>query len=322
MGLQEVATTLLLFKADTSELRAAMKEATGLEKEALRATLDGVEARNKSLTSWAAKLTTVNSALGVATKAVQFMASSVNALDEVLDLTGASSKYNLDGLRSASQGLKTDMELLRLAAAAQNTTFSLTQKQLENATAAMRGFEESGYDGAIVQEKVKDAITRGSIKPLKELGINLDIAKGKTAAFNQLMEVLAEKSIAGREATDGQADAMKRAGVVWQNAMMQIKVAIGEIVVALAPLLDALGRVVGLVADVVHHANEGLGRIADGASIFGGDGPSIFAIGGDGGAAASGASTAATRDQEARFAALQALQEERRAREAEQWEQF
>jgi hypothetical protein len=248
---QLVAQTLLQFRADTSQARGEIAKLGEAEKKAAQEAVTASEARNAMYERVAAGITKLNVAMSVITKGVELAGQAWAAYDEQQDLAAAKGSISIDGLRRASRGLKTDLDLLKLAAVSQNTTFKLSQQQLEQATRAMRTFEEAGYDGAKVQTALENAIKKGSIEPLKELGVNLELAKDATGKYNQLLEVLAEKSQSAGDAELSRGDKMKQSVVSYQNAIRDLKVAVGELVLAFQPVLATLADVAKGVASVV-----------------------------------------------------------------------
>ena len=263
---QLIAQTLMTFKADTSQARAEIKALQGAEKDAAKTTLEGIEKRNSAYESLAKGITKANAVLAVANEALRVGGEAFKAYEENQRLSIAAANVSIGELRTSSQGLRTDLDLLKLAAAGNAATFKSNQQQLENAAAAMVAFERAGFDAGKSTEKVREAILKGNIEPLKELGISLDAAKGKQEQFAQLQTVLAEKAREAGSAHAGAGEAFKRAAVEYDNAMREIKIAIGELVVALAPLLSALAKAVGLIADVVSEAS----RIVRSGSILSG----------------------------------------------------
>jgi len=76
------------------------------------------------------------------------------------------------------------------------------------------------------------------------------------------------------KATGRSADGWRKAQETWSGALDKVKVGIGAIVEALSPLIDALGKVVSLVADIAGTAGEATGEFIRGAGdLFGGSVP-------------------------------------------------
>ena len=265
---QLVAQTLLQFRADTSQARSEIGKLGEAEKKAAQDAVDASDKRNAMYERVAAGITKLNVAMGVVTKGIELAGQAWAAYDEYQDLAAAKGAISIAGLRAASKGLKTDLDLLKLAAVSQNTTFKLTQEQLENATRAMRTFEEAGYDGAKVQAALENAIKKGSIEPLKELGVNLELAKDQTGKYNQLLEVLAEKSAAAGNAELSRGDKMKQVIVSYQNTINDLKVAVGELVVAFQPVLKVIADVASSLAKLISQIpSEILSAVAIGAGV-------------------------------------------------------
>jgi hypothetical protein len=253
---QLIAQTLMIFKVDASQAKAEIKALQGAEKAAAEETVRGIEKRNAAYESAAKMITKVNAVLAVSNEVLKVGGEAFKAYEENSRLSIAAANVSIGALRSSSQGLRTDLDLLKLAAAGNAATFKSTQAQLENAAAAMVAFERAGFDAAQSTEKVRDAIMSGNIGPLKALGINLDMAKTKQEQFSQLQTVLSAKAREAGAAHAGAGEEFKRAAVEYDNAMREIKIAIGELVVALAPLLSALAKAVGLIADVARGAGS------------------------------------------------------------------
>jgi hypothetical protein len=66
------AQVITVFKADTADMKAGLKELKGHEKDLLKAQIDAAEARNKTYSDWIKDLGNVNQALELVGKAVQF----------------------------------------------------------------------------------------------------------------------------------------------------------------------------------------------------------------------------------------------------------
>jgi hypothetical protein len=265
MGIGDIAQTAILkLKADTSDYRAKMRQVQGDEKAVVKAQLEAAEARNKGYERAAAGLSKFATGIGVVTAAFKVGADAYKAYDEHQRLSAASSKYNLDALRKSSAGLRTDLDLMRLAQKAAGSQHSISQLQLESATAAMRAFERAGFEGAKVQEKVGEALLKGSIEPLKDLGVNLDLAKGKTGQMSQLFEQLGIRARGAGDGVNAQTDAFTKAGVEYKNAINQMEVAIGELVVSLTPLISKLAELISMSVKFALEVGDFLAGPSDG----------------------------------------------------------
>lgn len=73
---QRLAQTLLMFRADTSDLEAKLKTVQGEEKKAVQASIDATKQRNDEYESWAKNLTMINTGAIVLTKGIQVAADA------------------------------------------------------------------------------------------------------------------------------------------------------------------------------------------------------------------------------------------------------
>jgi tRNA(Leu) C34 or U34 (ribose-2'-O)-methylase TrmL len=143
---QLIAQTLMTFKVDASQAKAEIKALQGAEKTAAEETVNGIEKRNSAYESLAKGITKVNAVLAVANEVLKVGGEAFKAYEENSRLSIAAANVSIGALRSSSQGLRTDLDLLKLAAAGNAATFKSTQAQLENAAAAMVAFERAGFE--------------------------------------------------------------------------------------------------------------------------------------------------------------------------------
>jgi hypothetical protein len=203
----------------------------------------GLESQNKKLEDSISKWAKVSAGIGTAVAAFKFAKVSLDEYARAEDLAAATQGVRIEGLRKAARGLRTDMDLLTFAAKTNAGAHKLTQEQMELAIAAMEVYEDRGHDTAKVVNAITDALVKGKAEGLQQFGVAVEETKDKSQQFAAVVRAL-RKDVeeAGTQADVG-ADAWKRHGVTFQNAMSQIKQSIGQIVVAMTPL-------VGLVADM------------------------------------------------------------------------
>ncbi len=258
MGLLDIgAKVLTTYKADVSDHKAAIKELTGLEKQLAKERLDGVEKHNKGLEDQIKGYAKVGVAIGVAAGAIALLKTGFDELSEHNDLVDAAGIANIDGLRKASHGLKTEMDLLRSAASMQNGAFKLTQAQMETTEGAMLALTRRGHDQEKVTRAVTAAVTSLKSDGLRDLGIfvdnaglSMDTNAGRAEAFRRTMEALGKASHEVKDGQDSAADGVSKAGVTMSDAISKMKQSLGELVVAMAPLLMKLAEAVSLIAKI------------------------------------------------------------------------
>lgn len=253
-----LSSVLTTYKADTSDQKAKIKELEGAEKELAETRLAAAEAHNKSVDGILSKLATLGVAIGVAKAAWDGYKLGV----EEARLSNAAAGVDLDRLSDAAGGLKTNLELLTFAAKAHKSAWANTQGDLEIAEKAMRALEQRGVSTEDATNAVTNAVVSLRTKGLKAFGTDIDDSKVKFDEFGHVLGTNAEKleqhtkimealrKVAG-EVADGQdavGDSMTRTQVKLENSWADLKKGLGQLVLAMQPLLEALAAAVGLVA--------------------------------------------------------------------------
>lgn len=239
---------LTLFKADTSDMKAGLKELQGEEKKLAQTQLDAANQRNAGYDSWIDKMGKANQALELVTKAVTVGREAFNAYADDLRLRAAAGAVSIDKLRAASLGLRTEHELLTFAAQTQHGAFKLTEEQMITAQRAMVALTRAGFEQEEVVKKVTEALVKANGGGLDDFGINLKSNGSDLENFNELMDALAKKAAGVDASTGTAAEGVQRMGVTMSDAVDQMKKSLGELVAALTPLLNALAQAVGLIA--------------------------------------------------------------------------
>jgi hypothetical protein len=263
MAISDLVSKILLeVRSDTTQAKADLKSLKGAQKEVFQAQIDGVEAGNKALDKWVGRLGQAAVVLG----AVKVAMESVEEYGHKLDLQAASAGVSIDGLRNASMGLKTEMELLEHAARMNQSAFKLTQSQMETAERAMYVLEERGNSSKEVWSAIDAALTKGAIKPLEQFGIvidktgmqldenglKLDTYGQKQEALRRVMEALSKTAKDAEGAQHDAADAMQAEIVKLQDFWHDMKMQLAQLVVQMQPVLTGLAESVKLVGELVH----------------------------------------------------------------------
>lgn len=269
MALETVATTLVKFKADTSDLEAGLKKLQGEEKKQQQALLDMEKARNESYDKWLGRLANVNQAIELGSKAVSVLSNAWKSYSEQLRLTAAAGSISIERLRMASLGLRTEHELLTFAAQTQNAAIKLTEDQMVTAQRAMVALTRAGFEQEEVVNKVTEALVKANGGGLDDFGILLKSNGSDLENFNELMDALAKKAAGVNESQGTVAESVQRTGVSMQDSIGKMNAALGQLVVAMAPLLDALARAVSLVADIAVAATKDVNWIDAGNKMLG-----------------------------------------------------
>jgi hypothetical protein len=239
---------LTYFKADVSDMRSGLKDLQAEEKKLAQTQLDAANQRNKGYDDWVGKLGKMNQALELGGKVVDFLGDAWKEYAEDVRLAAAAGSANIDRLRKASLGLRTEQELMEFAAKAQNGLIKANQEQMETAEKAMIALTRAGFDQREVTDKVTTAMVSLKTRGLESLGVSVKEGKTDLETFNNLMASLADKARGVDESTLTAGESIQKMGVSMHDSIDDMKSAIGELVQAMAPLLDLLAKAVGLIA--------------------------------------------------------------------------
>ena len=97
----------------------------------------------------------------------------------------------IKGMRTATAGLISDLDLMKARTRLMNGDFKLTEKQLEAVTkAAIHYTRVNKTEFAESLKKVSDVIVRGSSRGLKDLGINMDLLGKATTKTSDAVRMI------------------------------------------------------------------------------------------------------------------------------------
>ena len=288
MGLLDVASNVLtLYKADTSDHKAKVKELTGLEKEQADQALRGAEARNKATDSMIDKLGKLGLAFNTVAQVAHAAFAGLEQYGHRLDLEAAAGTVSIDKLSKAASGLKTEMELLEHAAVFNKSAFQLTEEQMEIVERGMHALEERGKKSEEVWSAVSTALTKGTTKALEGLigpiqkssdafDVNGDVIQtygARAKAVDAILKQLAKTSEEAAEGEYDEADRIQSVTVRITDAMEHIKDSMGKMVVAMEPLIRATASLGEVAGNLFSKIAEGWQDIGDLLSIYGGKDP-------------------------------------------------
>lgn len=270
MGLWETFTgkVVLDYQVKTEQAKIALRELTGEQKANAKAAIQGMEDQ-KAAHERMVKGITVG--LGIAAGAVALGIQGFKAYEERIRLSAATAGASMDGLRKASHGLLTDLELMQVAAEGMNGRFKLSSTEMETVLAAAVALEAKGIAPlGEAAHKLGEAVKKGEIDPLKELGIAYDENLAKTDKRGAALKALTALSQESGGAVDAEAEAIRQSGVAFKNSMAMVEESIGRIVVAFGPMITAvadLAAQVAVLADAASHI-PGI-RLPGGLSVGG-----------------------------------------------------
>ena len=240
---------ILEYKADTEQAKQKLRELTGEQKKQAQAAVQGIEDQIKAHETLAGKITL---GVGIAAGAIAIGIQGFKKYEEATRLSAATAGVSMDKLRTASHGLLTDMELMGVAAQGMNGRFALSSNEMETVLGAAVQLQRQGLMplGEAAQ-KLGEAVKKGEIDPLKELGIAYDENLARTDKKAAALKALSSLSQQAAGTYQTETEAIQAQGVAFKQSVDEIASAIGRLVVAMGPLISATAQLVGLVADVI-----------------------------------------------------------------------
>jgi len=100
----------------------------------------------------------------------------------------------IKGMRQASAGLISDLQLMKARTRLMNGDFALTEKQLQAVTkAAIHYTRVNKTEFSESLNKVTSAITRGTSRAMKDLGVNIDLVGKATVKTDDAIRLITER---------------------------------------------------------------------------------------------------------------------------------
>lgn len=233
MGLGDLVSKVLVeFKGDTSDLKAKLKDLSGIEKERTKALIDDIERQNKGYESAITKLGHLGLAMDTVGRAVDAARDALKSYGEHLRLETATAGVNVGKLSDAFGGLVTQHDLMTMAAQTSTGVLKLNQGQMETLGQAALALKNRGYDLGESIKKLTDAAVKGKVEGLDDLGLSIKSGASNAETLKNLMTELNKVIKDGSTAANDQADAVQRLGVQWDNASSKVKHYAAEAILA------------------------------------------------------------------------------------------
>lgn len=241
---------LIKLKADTSQAKSEIKKFRGEEKKAAEARLKEIDEHNKKLDSNIAAWGKVAGAVAAVGAAALAARASVDAYFTNMRAQAAGAGANIDGLRKATNGLVEDTDLLMSAGKLMNGTWKLSQKEMEKVYQGMMAARKlTGVEMPEALRMFSEAISKGTTEELKKFGI---VAKDKNELLKEMDRLY--KQVGGNARVTG--DDVLATGVDFKNAMDELKTSIGQIVIAMKPLLEVITGIARKANELIQAAGE------------------------------------------------------------------
>jgi len=237
---------ILEYKADTEQAKQKLRELTGEQKKQAQAAVQGIEDQIKAHETLAGKITL---GVGIAAGAIAIGIQGFKKYEEATRLSAATAGVSMDKLRTASHGLLTDMELMGVAAQGMNGRFALSSNEMETVLGAAVQLQRQGLMplGEAAQ-KLGEAVKKGEIDPLKELGIAYDENLARTDKKAAALKALSSLSQQAAGTYQTETEAIQAHGKAFEDSIDRINIAIGALVAKLEPLLNITAELLGLIA--------------------------------------------------------------------------
>lgn len=260
------------FVADTTNHESGLTRIAERAHEMGASVAEGAVAANEGLNSTIEKVGAVFLAFEGLKKIGEFVWDGYK--DGISDARNATTAFGVDleKLTAASHGLVTENDLLAFSAKAMKSAYGNTQEDMEVAQRAMYKLERQGVSVADATNAVTMALVEGKTKGLEPYGIVIDRhIKGMQLAGDENMTLAQRTELHTRalkglrdfqmdvaDGEDAMGDSMGRSITKVKNAWDDMKKSIGDLAVAMEPLIQALAAVVGKINDIINGA-KGIG---------------------------------------------------------------
>jgi len=237
------------YKADTRDAEKGLAKLAKAEKKRGDAAVDASKRANEGADAQVAKLLKLG--VGVAAVAAGYNKAkeSVVAYQQEVQLRHAAAGVDMAGLRKATQGLVSDLDLLKFSAAAMNSDFKITQKELQEVAKGTILLRNAGNDLDEVLNEVTKSLVEGNVEGLKKFGIAITGATAGADAHGKIIRRLTNDNIKFGKAAGLAGDDGKRGMVAMDNSMQALKVTMGELATSLGPVITKVARVLRIAVD-------------------------------------------------------------------------
>jgi len=250
MALGTTSQILLNVKADTKQARRELGKLSKEEQKLAKEFIQTQEKRNAKIDKQIATLGKLALGVGAVVGAYKTLTAAAEFYAKRQQLVTASAGANINAIQSAARGLITQTQALEFAAAAQNTEFKLSQKEMETVAKAMVSLRNQGNDWLDVQRRLTQAVVEGNAEALKPFGV---IVEGSTGKLETHKKVMAALTVEAGKLADGvtvAGDAFLQSQVKIQDWVDDVKAGVGEATNEVLELLmnmeRALERVLGV----------------------------------------------------------------------------
>lgn len=220
-----ISQIISIFKADTSDLRAKLKDVAADEKKVVQAQLAAAEARNKSIDDWKDRLGKAAIVLGTVGATAKVAFDGVRAYGERARLEMAAGSVSVSKLSTAFGGLVSNVDLMRFAAQSQRGELAKLklghdemQRVLETVGKATTALSRAGFDQDEVMQKLTGSVIKLKSEGLDDLGISFKEGKTQAETLKNMMDELGRVIDTNKNLIPTEAENAARLAKSWENA--------------------------------------------------------------------------------------------------------
>lgn len=248
---------LMVYKADTASAQADIKKLSLTQKEHASALKKDLDAQNVGLEAQIGKYAKYAAQAAAAYGAIKVGLDSMEFFYERQELREKAQGHSIDDLKTATRGLRSETELLKLAQAANNGVMKASSGELVVLAQAMDVFEDRGHDATKVMADFHEFLQTGKAKALKDYGLQIDEARGSAAQFTQVMQQLGVVSKQQAAIETDARDKWDQSKIAMADTIAQLRESGGALVAEWQPALIG-------IADLLRKSAEGWGLIFQG----------------------------------------------------------
>ena len=238
------------FTADASQHKATVKGLSREEKKRNKELVAALDAEGKAIDASMEKWLGVAAAVGGVGVAIGAAKVAFGEYAKDVNLKAASVGVDMDGLKKASHGLLTEMELLSFAGSVMNSDFEITQQQMEDSLGGMVALRNQTNDFKVIVQEVTKALVEGKSRGLEQFGVQVGVTGRGINVQRAAIERLRDETLKMGGAWKLSGDDIKIAGIQMENTFRNAKISFGKAVNDLAPLIEGMTELVGVIAKV------------------------------------------------------------------------
>lgn len=242
---------ILAYKADTASAAADIKKLALTQKEHAQAMKKDLESQNSELEAQIAKYGKLAAKAAAVYAGIKVSLDSMEFYYERNELREKAQGHSIEALRTATRGLVSETELLKLAVTANNGVMKASQTELITVAKAMDVFADRNYDAAKVTQDFNEFLQTGKAKALKDYGLQITETRGSVEQFKEVMEQLTVVATDQAFIVNDSRDAWDQSKVSMNDSVDSLRETFGSFIKEISPLLTfAMDAVMEVVAAI------------------------------------------------------------------------